>query len=288
VEVDRRRGKSRTRILYWFRTPPGVKVGRAALDEEAIRLIEKLNPNIEFDWTRILKGGGSPATESRPPVDVRRQRPGDQRRPPPPRPAAQAPRSDVPPPDRARPREETTRPSEPPEQTPAIPPEPRVSVADEEALESADVLEQAFPSTLMPEATPSNEAPTPAHEKLGSEGVQRLRARYAEICARITERVTDPARKTELSASAERLNPDTWVTADEVATGLEQYEIVFASLREVVGHKRRKRRRGGRRDEAGAAPSAGVESNGPETLDSPEGEAERAETGDSDSEPEDT
>jgi hypothetical protein len=286
VEVDRRRGKSRTRILYWFRTPPGVKVGRAALDEDAIRLIEELNPNVEFDWTRILKGGGSPPTESRPPVDVRRQRPGDQRRPPPPRPPAS--RSDAPPPDRARPPEETARPSTPPEQTPTSA-EPRVSVVDEGTLESADMSDQAFPSTSPMEAAPSDEALTPAHAKLGSEGVQRLRARYAEICARITERVTDPARKTELSTSAERLNPDTWVTADEVSAGLEQYEMVFASLREVVGHKRRKRRRGGRHDEPGSAPAAAAESNGPESHDSPEGnEAERADTIDSDSGPEDT
>ena len=69
-------------MLYWFRTPPGVKVGRAALDEDAIRLIEQLNPGIEFDWTRILKGQGAPPTESRPPAEVRRQRP-DNRRPQP-------------------------------------------------------------------------------------------------------------------------------------------------------------------------------------------------------------
>ena len=95
VDSDRRRGRSRTRVLYWFRTPPGVKVGRAALDEEAIRLIEQLNPGVDFEWTKILKGQGTPATESRPPAEVRRQRP----RPAPsntppapqPRPAAPAP-----------------------------------------------------------------------------------------------------------------------------------------------------------------------------------------------------
>ena len=63
-------------MLYWFRTPPGVKVGRAALDEDAIRLIEQLNPGIEFDWTRILKGQGAPPTEPRPPVDVQAAAPG--------------------------------------------------------------------------------------------------------------------------------------------------------------------------------------------------------------------
>jgi hypothetical protein len=57
----RRRGRSRSRVLYWFRTPPGVKVGRAALDPEAIRLIEERNPDVVFDWPRILKGEGRPA-----------------------------------------------------------------------------------------------------------------------------------------------------------------------------------------------------------------------------------
>ena len=40
VHTPRRRNKGRSRILYWFRTPPGVRVGRAAIDEDAIRLIE--------------------------------------------------------------------------------------------------------------------------------------------------------------------------------------------------------------------------------------------------------
>jgi hypothetical protein len=43
------------RLLYWFRTPPGVRVGRAPIDETAIRLLEQHNPDVEFDWTRILK-----------------------------------------------------------------------------------------------------------------------------------------------------------------------------------------------------------------------------------------
>jgi hypothetical protein len=58
--------------------------------------------------------------------------------------------------------------------------------------------------------------------------------------------VLDYVRADELRAQADRLNPDMWVTDEEVLHGLEQYEAVFASLREVVGRKRRRRRRGGR------------------------------------------
>jgi hypothetical protein len=56
VHAERRRGRQRSRILYWFRTPPGVRVGRSALDEDAILLFEENNPCLDFDWVRLLKG----------------------------------------------------------------------------------------------------------------------------------------------------------------------------------------------------------------------------------------
>ena len=70
--------RSRTRILYWFRTPPGVRVGRAALDEDAIRLIEQHNPDVEFDWTQILNGEEEPAPPA-PPARPQREAPGRSR-----------------------------------------------------------------------------------------------------------------------------------------------------------------------------------------------------------------
>jgi hypothetical protein len=49
------RGKSRPRLLYWFRTPPGVKVGRTPFDPEARRALEAQNPDVAFDWTAIVE-----------------------------------------------------------------------------------------------------------------------------------------------------------------------------------------------------------------------------------------
>ena len=199
-------------------------MGRAALDEDSIRLIEQLNPGIEFDWPRILKGQGSPATEPRVPVEVRRQRP-DNRRPQAQRPSPEESAATAP-----------TVESETPVEAPGPSPQ------------SAEPIEPRQPIEIPQEfvaRTVSDEA-TPAHARLGADGVQRLRTRYAEILARIPERTVDPVRREELRLQAERLNPDSWVTGDAVALGLEQYESVFASLREVVGQKRRRRRRGNR------------------------------------------
>jgi hypothetical protein len=53
VEPMTRRGKTRTRVLYWFRTPPGVKVGRDPFDQATRRALEAQYPAVAFDWKRI-------------------------------------------------------------------------------------------------------------------------------------------------------------------------------------------------------------------------------------------
>jgi hypothetical protein len=50
-----RRGKTRTRVLYWFRTPPGVKVGREPFDDDVRAALEAQNPDVEFDWRKIVE-----------------------------------------------------------------------------------------------------------------------------------------------------------------------------------------------------------------------------------------
>jgi hypothetical protein len=54
VHAPMRRGKpSRPRILYWFRTPPGVKVGRDPFDPEVRRRLEAQYPGVTFEWEKL-------------------------------------------------------------------------------------------------------------------------------------------------------------------------------------------------------------------------------------------
>ena len=46
--------RQRTRILYVFRTPGGVRVGREPLEPDVLRDIESLFPAIAFDWKAVL------------------------------------------------------------------------------------------------------------------------------------------------------------------------------------------------------------------------------------------
>jgi hypothetical protein len=62
--IDSSKARGRSRVLYWFRTPPGVKVGRAAFDPDTQRSLERQNPDVLFDWPQIV------AARMPPPVPV--------------------------------------------------------------------------------------------------------------------------------------------------------------------------------------------------------------------------
>lgn len=80
----------RPRVLYWYRTAPGVLIGRPALDEEVIRGIEEQHPDIEFDWPAILAlrevmpPEEEPAAQARPARRTRSGRREGRGAPPPP------------------------------------------------------------------------------------------------------------------------------------------------------------------------------------------------------------
>jgi hypothetical protein len=85
-----------SRILYMFRTPGGVRVGRMALEPQVLRQIEVDYPDIEFDWGGVLEHRQvvEPPPERRP----RKRRRGEDEAPgepaasaPAPAPAARAP-----------------------------------------------------------------------------------------------------------------------------------------------------------------------------------------------------
>jgi hypothetical protein len=46
--------RQRSRILYVFRSPGGVRVGREALEPEILKQIEAQHPDIEFDWQAVF------------------------------------------------------------------------------------------------------------------------------------------------------------------------------------------------------------------------------------------
>lgn len=62
------RSKARPSVLYWFRTPPNLKIGRLPFDPEIRRALEAQNPGVAFDWEAIVH------TPIPPPIEPERWR----------------------------------------------------------------------------------------------------------------------------------------------------------------------------------------------------------------------
>ena len=72
VHTFRRFGKTRPEVLYWFRTPPHLQIGREALDDGTMKAIQENFPYVKFDWEKILERQppqpvAKPDGDSRPP-----------------------------------------------------------------------------------------------------------------------------------------------------------------------------------------------------------------------------
>ena len=156
-------------------------------------------------------------------------------------------------------------------------PEPLELEPELEPLEPLDVAE-AFEQLTHPDTEELVEPPSmPVEQSLGREDLTRLRARYAELLARIAERGGTPERIEALRAQAEPLNPDTWVTDDEVRQGIESFEPKIRDLRAALGLRRRRRsRRGGRRRRGGGGNAAGEGMASP-SAEPPEGSSNEGE-----------
>ncbi len=156
---------ARPRVLYWYRSAPGIRVGRSPLDEDAIRAIEERYPDIEFDWPSLIEQSTAlpPEVERRP----------------------------------ERPRRKPSRPSPDPS------PRCRVESRDDDLVEAepAGRRRRARPGgSREPARAPSAAPSTMLDELVGREIAGRLRARYADVLARIHD--ADPARRDEWQSRA--------------------------------------------------------------------------------------
>ena len=238
----------RPRLLYWYRTAPGILLGRAPLDEDAIRTIEEQHPDIDFDWPAILALSEVMTPEEEAPAPRRERK--------------------VNKPQRQRERRPETRPAEPAEQdedevresafaredsgelrrdSADLPAEasPEAEAAEpDEPGEPAEHAHHTFPDEAQPDA--EEEVARRPHtyglleELVGREIATRLRARYSEIGARVHEQYADASVRDAWMKRAEPLNPDWWLTPQAILDGVRQADGLFDRLRtELLAHSSR-------------------------------------------------
>lgn len=212
----------RPRVLYWYRTAPGILLGRPALDEDAIRTIEEQHPDIEFDWPAILA-----LSE----VMIHEEEEA------PPQRSAQQPKQGR----RRKERERGERPAFAPETAGALrrdePPrdEPVEGEGRDAADETADLAESELETV-----EPVHHVAGLLEELAGREIATRLRGRHAEIMARIHEQDADEALRDAWLKRAEPLNPDLWLTPQAILEGVRHADTLFEQLRrELLDHSSR-------------------------------------------------
>ena len=79
--------RQRSRVLYVFRTPANVRVGRLPLDRDVLRQLEVRYPDIVFDWESVREN----QQVIEPVPDIRRRRPKRDEQESAPTPVAEAP-----------------------------------------------------------------------------------------------------------------------------------------------------------------------------------------------------
>ncbi len=210
----------RPRLLYWYRTAPGIMQGRATIDEDAIRAIEEQHPGIDFDWPAILALSEvmTPEEEApapRPQQPQRREKKGRGRDH-----------------NRHQVREEYKVIAEPlvspsASESALAPPDSEALRRDDDgADEGADAVVERAASGLVDELA-------------GREISARLRARYAEIVGRIERLELDGAAREAWLARAEAIDPDTWESPEAVLHGVSHADVLFEKLKTELGHSSR-------------------------------------------------
>lgn len=210
----------RPRLLYWYRTAPGITLGRSPLDEDAIRTIEEQHPDIDFDWPAILALSEVMTPEDETPA---KREPRESRGPQ---------REGKRPKQRERDGERRPRESAPPREAAG---EPARDQETEHSFEGAGETapdERAEPVVIQTRAEepPSRAQATGLVDQLaGREIASRLRGRYSEIQMRI--RGAGDAVREAMMKRAEALDPDRWDTPEAVLQGVSNADALFETLR---------------------------------------------------------
>ena len=198
---------AKPRLLYWYRTAPGIVLGRPALDEDAIRTIEESHPDIEFDWPAILALSEVMTPEEEAPAPRPQQQPRREKKQ-----RDRGPRRDD--------RDDV----------------PRDAVADaveEVEEEPLEPLSEPDPSEPAEPSEPSEPVRSGLVDELaGREVARALRARYAEVKAKIDQRGDREA----WLARVEAINPDTWLTPEAVLQGVSNAGAAYEKLKKELDH----------------------------------------------------
>ena len=186
----------RAKVIYWYRTAPGLRLGRPALDDGAMRTLEEQYPDIDFDWSYILDMASMTPVEVEGPVPVRKRKP----------------RRDDDDSDEAAEPGAAARPS---------PPSSPVAVADPPgaAFPAADTRAGEF--DLL-------------GELMGRGIATSLRANHRDLLAELEASPAASVLKVAWRDRLAAIDPDGWTSPDDVLAGMASVERDGEDLRRAI------------------------------------------------------
>jgi hypothetical protein len=190
------------RVLYWYRTAPGLRIGRPALDDGAMRMLEAQYPEIDFDWPYILDMGAMTPVEVEAPLPPRKRKP-------------RRPESD-----------EGTD-------------ESGMALDVPDAVAPAQPLAAA---TDEPEADAAASRPAAAGgpdllaDLLGRGIAASLRARHQQLLAEVEGHAwPDAASRSAVDARLTAIDPDAWASPEAVLAGMARIDAEVEVIRRSLG-----------------------------------------------------
>lgn len=188
------------RVLYWYRTAPGLRIGRPALDDSAMRSLEAQYPDIDFDWPYILEMGSMTPVEVEAPAPVRKRKP---------------------------------RPAEADADEDRGAPPPLVPAAA--TAESSDG--HADPAAASVDALPPPPGPDPdlLSDLLGRGIAASLRGRHRELADEVAAYAwPDADTAAAMMARVRAVDPDGWATPEAVLAGMARIDDEVEALRALL------------------------------------------------------
>lgn len=191
----------RPKVIYWYRTAPGLRLGRPALDDSAMRTLEEQYPDIDFDWPYLLDMASMTPVEVEAPVPVRKRKPRREDDDDAPREAAPA----------------------------------RAAAAPKAVVPVSDVAQAD--AVAEPESEPE---PEPAGgfdllgELLGRGIATSLRARHAELAEHLEASAAGPDVKAAWRTRLAAIDPDGWTTPEQVMSGIASVETEADALHDAI------------------------------------------------------
>ena len=189
----------RAKVIYWYRTAPGLRLGRPALDDGAMRTLEEQYPDIDFDWPYILDMASMTPVEVEGPVPVRKRKPR---------------RDDDDDMDAASEPVAAARP---------------VTTPASVAVEADDAA-----AADAPAGDPLAGEFDLLGELMGRGIATSLRANHRDLAAELETSPADPALKAAWRERLASIDPDGWTSPDDVLAGMASVERDGEDLRRAI------------------------------------------------------